>query len=73
VLGTANRVGGVWTLDLSSTALAVGPHSIRAEYLGATNFGTSQSAAGPFRFISFHHSPHRETKPGSCGGGMAGI
>ncbi len=43
-LGTSNLDGaGVATLDVS--ALALGPHTIAANYTGATDFGASTSAA----------------------------
>ena len=44
-LGTVARVGGTWSLTLTTTALAVGTHAIRAEYLAAGDFEGSQSAA----------------------------
>ena len=44
-LGTVARVGGTWSLTLTTTALAVGTHSIRAEYLAAGDFDGSESAA----------------------------
>jgi hypothetical protein len=45
VLGTADLVNGVASLALGNTALAAGPHTLRAAYGGDGNFLASESAA----------------------------